>query len=621
MPIATNAAQDPEVIAHLQAEAARSPRLFRLRLALLAILGDLALTLTLVLPWAAPIVLGTLVFNLELFYWLGGAAILVLAWALRPSFRFEGRELSIEEASRLREEIGALKRKLSVPGPIRVCVDESFNASAAETRGLFGVFGTRCTLTLGIPLLVALSHEQMLAVVAHELGHFSRRHGRLGHWLYRARAGWIQYAQYVTDSDSSFDRAAAWYAGHFLSFFSPRSFVHSRQCEYEADADAALAVGSKRCAEALTRVAVIGHLWEKRLPREVFSWQAASREPPGDFHERFGRFAANCSPAELQSWLDEALRAPSSWLDTHPSLAERLRSLREAPSLAAPAMSAGEALLGRAWPKILEEFNDRWAREVRPDWLVEHLRAMHVTQTLLVADSRTARTWDIERRLARARALRAIEPSAGLQELSDLYVEAPKHKRVKFAYAAALLNESDAAGVALMEALAREDAGFRASAFMRGLAYFERKGDARQIERWSSWLKRWYTDLGKAVAEFVEQAESGNARASSLPESHRTVVSEAARLDPCIAHAWLFEGSTQLHVANDKAATPLAVHLLALAIDPGKMDRHVQTEDAVRERYERLLRDLLAPDQVPVVRTFFVTEVLPAIYESRSALS
>ena len=111
--------------------------------------------------------------------------------------------------------------------------DAELNASAAETRGLFGVLGTRRVLTLGVPLLGTLSREELMAVIAHEYGHFSRRHGRLGHWLYRARVGWLRYAEHVDESDSTFYRAAAWYAARFVPYFSARSFVHSRQCEYE----------------------------------------------------------------------------------------------------------------------------------------------------------------------------------------------------------------------------------------------------------------------------------------------------------------------------------------------------------------------------------------------------
>lgn len=619
--VATKVAHDPKVIARLQAEASRRPGAYRLRLAAIAIAGDGALTITQVLPWAVPIVFGAFFVNMELYYWLGGAAIVLLAWILRPTFRVQGRELAIDEAPRLYEDIAALKQKLRVLGRMHVHLDESFNASATETRGLFGLLGTRCVLTLGVPLLIALSREQVLAVIAHEFGHFSRRHGRLGHWLYRAGVGWIQYAQYVDESDSPFDRAAAWYAREFVPFFSIRNFVHSRQCEYEADADAAHAVGVKPFAEALTRIAVFARLWGEHFPREVVHWQLQHAEPPHDFYERFARFAKQRAAGDLRAWLEDALRAPSSWHDTHPSLSERLRSMAQEPAMADPVDSAAQVLFGEHWPKLLSEFNGKWVKDVRPDWLVEHLRLRQIAQPLLAADEATARNWGVELRLARARALRGSDAARGFAELRDLYQAHPSHKRLRFAYAAALLNESDGAGVELMEALAREDPAFRAAAFLRVLTYFERKGDSQQIERWSGWLKRVSQSLGEAVTSFVTRAEAGEGQPTSLPAGERAVICEATRLDPCVGDAWLLAGCAQFRYAADRPAVPVVAHLLALAINPAEAERLGQDEESIAERYERLLGLLMPPDQLPVVRTYFTTESIPAAYSTRPDLS
>ena len=55
--------------------------------------------------------------------------------------------------------------------------------------------------------------------------------------------------------------------------------------------------------------------------------------------------------------MDEAMRMPSSWLDTHPSLSERLASARQEPRLGEGVRSAGEELFGNAWTALLAEFN------------------------------------------------------------------------------------------------------------------------------------------------------------------------------------------------------------------------------------------------------------------------
>ena len=262
-PLAVRAqpAERVKLLECLQRKAAQNPRAYRRRLAVLAVAGDIALTaIQVILPLAALVLFGVLNALVllgglptipVLFYWVGAAALIFLVWLVRPTVRWDGRELTAQQAPDLHEAIIELRRRLQVPGRMHVFLDDSFNAGAAESRGFLGLFGTRFALTLGVPLLAALSGDQVLAVIAHELGHFSRRHGRLGHWLYRARVGWIDYARQVEESDSPFDRAAAWYSSRFVPFFSIHCFVHSRQCEYEADADAALAVGGERVAGAL----------------------------------------------------------------------------------------------------------------------------------------------------------------------------------------------------------------------------------------------------------------------------------------------------------------------------------------------------------------------------------
>ena len=590
----------------------------RLWLATIAVAGDVALTATLVFPVAATILIGVALFP-QLF-WAGVAGIIFFAWLWRPGYRFQGRELT-EQAPQLYRDLDALKTKLRVPGRMRVYLDESFNAAAMQTRGFLGIFGMRCGLVLGVPLLATLSREQLLAIVAHEFGHFSRRHGLLGQWLYRARVGWIEYVKQVGDSDSILDRAAASYARKFVPFFSALTFAESRQCEYEADADAVSAAGGQAFAEALTRTEVIGRYWDSELPRQVTAWQLQAPEPPADFLERFARGIGQCAPHDLESWLDERMRAPSSALDTHPSLAERLHAARQRPALIAPADIAGERLLGPAWPKVVEEFNQKWVGRHAPDWLAQHLRLKHLVQPLLEAEAASAKSWPHDLRLARALALRRMDPAAGLRELRELHQGAPAHGRIRFAYAAALLAESEESGVKLMEDLAREDPAFRVEAFQRVLAYFERKGDPAQSERWSAWLARANQNLDAASTDFVTQAERGEAGPSSLAARERAVIAEASRLDPCVAGAWMLGGSAQLRYAAEREPIAVVVHLLALAIDPQQAGRLGEDEQSIAERYAKLLRMVASPEQAGLVRTFFSTEGRPAIYQPNSELS
>jgi len=587
-------------------------------LAAIAVAGDLALTATLVFPVAATILIGVVLYP-PLFWW-GMAGIAFFVWLARPSARFEGRELA-EPAPQLQHEIDTLKTRLRVPGRMRVYLDDSFNAGAMQTRGFLGLLGTRCGLVLGVPLLAVLSREQVLAIIAHEFGHFSRNHGVLGQWLYRARVGWLEYAKLVSDSDSVLDRAAAWYARQFVPFFSELTFAESRRCEYEADYDAASAAGGAAFAQALARTAVIGKYWEDELPRQLTAWQLELPQPPGDFLERFAAAVKRLDLAQLQSWLDQRMREPSSAVDTHPSLSERLRAVNQPAALVAPRDIAGDALLGAAWPKLADEFNQGWAREHAPGWLAQHLWLKHIADPLLGADRTVVQNWTPERRLGRALAMRRRDAREGLRALRELHEAAGQHPRIRFAYAAALLAEADESGIALMESLAREHPAFRTEAFKRGVAFFERKGDHARAERWSAWLARAREGLDHAISAFVTRAENGQAAPSMLAEPERAVIAEAARRDACVAGGWLLGGSARLRYAPDRDPITIAAHLIALAIDPQQAARLGQDEDGIAERYVRLARMVLPPDEPCVARTFFTTEGRPEVYKPNSDLS
>ena len=573
--------------------------------------GDVVLTALLILPAALPVTVWLLFFNYPNKYWLAAIFIAFLVWIMRPSFRFHGRELTPEEAPRLFAEIQALRGKLEAPGRMQVMLDDSFNASAAETRGLLGLAGTRCALTLGTPLLAALSREQVIAIIAHELGHFSRRHGRLGHWLYRARVGWLASMQHFREHGSTLERVAAWYAGYFVPYFSTLCFVQSRQCEYEADADGASAVGRRAFARALCQLAIASRLWEIGFPRHARQWQRESPEAPADFYDRFAAAARDWPAGDLDRWLDEELRVPSGWRDTHPSLAERLKALGEKAEVTSHDVSAGSELLGDTWPTVLSEFNANWRSDAAAHWRIEHLQYRHIHEPLLAANETTVAGWSAEKRWARARALRAVKPADGLAELRALNARHPEHRGITFSYGAALLNENDRAGPELMERLATQDPTYRAPIYARLPAYHMRQGDDNEAELCTLRGERALERRGTAIATLFEKSDLARLKESSLPAEVQAVLSEAIRQDPTVVGYWLGEGEAPLATNESPNAATLRIHVLYLTVDYKQLQQDKLTDADVHERYHDALGILIPPNEQGIVRTYYTTENIP----------
>nr|WP_300452077.1 M48 family metalloprotease [Accumulibacter sp.] len=117
-------------------------------------------------------------------------------------------------------------------------------------------------------------------MLAHELGHLARDHGRTSNWVYLQKLRWgrLQTALEARQSRGGFPFKPFlnWFAPYFNAF----SFPMARANEYEADAAAVRLTSPQAAAMALTTVeAVSRFLAERHWPRmlSLQSCQRASR--------------------------------------------------------------------------------------------------------------------------------------------------------------------------------------------------------------------------------------------------------------------------------------------------------------------------------------------------------
>lgn len=591
--------------------AEESPRRYRAYVTLMAIAGDCMLTLAQIAPIVLPMAFGILLYPHPWFIWMGVAAAVFFVWINRPQLRPSGRKLERAEAPALFAALDSMRERLQVPGPIEIRLDDVFNASAGEGRGLFGLLGTRRVLMLGLPFLACLSKEDVLGVVAHELGHFSRRHGLLGNWLYRAQMGWSHYAQLDDGRTASpFERATQWYARRFAPRFLTLALVHSRSCEYEADRDAAVLVGDARFAHALTRVTLISERGWAAFERELNRWKQTMPTPPADFHARLRVEIDRQIERNRDDWIGRAVAVASSWHDTHPSLADRLAALGKPAGLGPAAPSAGEELLGADWSRLVAEFDAKWHADQLPAWRMDHL-AHELVWASLLSDEPGARIASRGERLLRARALRSLDPALGLEELERLHREAPDDGAAAFSYAAALLREDRSAGAEIMRGVAEREAALSEKAYARLYDYARRISDPDGEKRWG---RRWQL-ASAALATSGEAAiavvRAGKAQPSRLAAGVMRFLEKAVRSEPAVVQAWLV--CATVTVSDGRELTDdIAVHVLMLQLDTQRLREAADTEDKVRERYRFALTTMLPSKEAVLSLTFLTTEALPS---------
>lgn len=400
-----------EMVGRLEEFAGREPKKYALRVGLLAALGY-------------AYVLGVLAIVAALLYllfwltFLGGrfnvAAIkfgwvlLMLAWVVLRALWVRmpapvGIGLTRAQAPRLFELTDELASKLEAPRVHVLQIDGEYNASLAQVPRL-GPFGwQRNHLTLGLPLMQALTPEQFRAVLAHELGHLSGNHGRFGSWVYRVRQTWVQLLVRLEREERWGAFAFTKFVNWFAPYFNAYSFVLARRHEYDADGAAARVAGARGAARALAAVEVKGaYLSEKYWP-EIMRRADQQREPtPGAFAGMWPVLREGPAAPDARQFLRRSLMEETGYEDTHPALAQRLGALglgpEEAESLAEEIAAAGEGVetaaehyLGGLRGELSRRLDEEWVAKTAPRWreLYEHATKSRRKLALLEEKAKT----------------------------------------------------------------------------------------------------------------------------------------------------------------------------------------------------------------------------------------
>jgi Zn-dependent protease with chaperone function len=376
------------LVARLERRAAQRPRTYRAEVGGLAVLGYVYVFAILALLVGLLFGLVALAAQVRGGGGLAGKLALPIAFVLYAVARAlwvripppEGFALQRSEVPRLYQALDRITTALASPRFHDVLLTDEYNASVVQVPRL-GVFGwQRNYLLIGMPLMQALTPEQFQAVLAHEMGHLSGNHSRFRGWIYRVRQTWGAMLGRLEAQGSAlgqllFTRFLRWYA----PFFNAYSFVLARSNEYEADRCSAEVAGAENAGAALLRLQV-GHrfLGASYWP-SVFRRVAEQTEPPDDVYRGLGAALRGELPArDIRIWVDEALRRPTDYADTHPSLSDRLSALgvtaEDSHRLASSVgdTTAAAHYFGSREPALARMLEEAWRDSVASQWAARH---------------------------------------------------------------------------------------------------------------------------------------------------------------------------------------------------------------------------------------------------------
>lgn len=249
-----------------------------------------------------------------------------------------GLVVSPHDAPELWGLVQHLATEVGTRTPDEIRLVPEVNAAVSEDTKLLGLIGGRRLLYLGMPLLQALSVDQLRSVVAHELGHYSGKHTRVGAVAYRGRLAIGHTIGRIGPWNP-----VGWVFRGYSRLYLLVDNAASRRQELEADRASVRVAGPEVAISALRELPVIDAAWGFYFERYVSGgWEAGFA--PDDVFGGFGQLVA-ARHEELARLRDDEPEEHRSRWDTHPSNAERIAVMRSAPRVAHLVDSRPAALL------------------------------------------------------------------------------------------------------------------------------------------------------------------------------------------------------------------------------------------------------------------------------------
>lgn len=483
------------LVGRLESAAQRDPKAYQSRVLMLALAGNAYLAGIIALLLAAIAGMVALVAVLKfvavkLAFVLGGFLVVVLraAWIRLPPP--QGIEVTRGDAPRLFDLIDDLRSALDAPPFHHVLVTDEFNAAVCQVPRFGVLAGTRNYLLLGLPMMMALTTEQFRAVLAHELGHLARGHGRIANWVYCQRRRWAQLGSALADTESRGRWLFKPLLERFVPYFTAYSFPLARANEYEADAASVALTSPRVVSEALTAVNVYGAFLQQRYWPRVHRDAEDLPQPQYMPYSNLRRgYAEDLDPAATSQWIEESLARKTDLADTHPSLSDRLGAVGEAARFAPPASGEGaECLLLARVPALLDQLDRQWHDGVLPAWRQRHevVRAERERHAELEARLAAGEALGIDERVEHAWLTdnAARDADRCIELLRILVDEAPRHVGARYALGVRLLDRDDEAGVPLLEPLVDHESSVAVPAAIALRDHAARRGRPQDAERW-----------------------------------------------------------------------------------------------------------------------------------------
>jgi len=541
-----------ELVKKSEAEAAANIDAYKTKLALFALLGYAVIFAVLgILVLLVGGTIGLALVSSSLFLLLVKKkliiVVLVAIWTFLRALwvKFSpptGYELQREDYPELFREIDHLTRELNALKIHQVIIDNNLNAAVVQTPrfGLFG--GQQNTLMLGLQLLLALSPDEMRAVLAHEFGHLSGNHSRFSGWIYRVRITWGRVMAEYDNSDSFGAGLMRKFFDWYAPTFSAYSFALARNNEYEADRVAAELTSPQTAAKALVNVHTKAPYIEKEYWDVYFRKADDQPAPPTPPFEGLAGFLkrAPISREALLGLIRENMQIDTHYADTHPALRDRVNNITDIPVLPENFdTNAAEAWLGKQYLPVLQHFDEQWLQNNAERWK-ERYEYVQQSRTLLAdLDGRDPDSLDDETLWQLAQVTQEFKGDEAALPVYQCYQKRhPDSIGAAYCIGRILVAQRDEAALPHLRIAFNSPNTIRDAAHW-GYDLLKEKGKEQQAEQW------WQDALDRNAEHEAAQQERSVLRpddtyvAPQMPDQQRALLVEQLNANKKVGNVWL----------------------------------------------------------------------------------
>lgn len=537
-----------------------------------------------------------LVYSLATLKWLAAKLLFIVAPILLVVLRSlwvrfdppEGERVTRAEAPDLFALLDSLRGQLKTPPVHEVLLIPELNAAVTQVPRLGFLGWHRNFLLLGLPLMKGLTVEQFTAVLAHELGHLSRGHARVGNWIYRLRQIW-------TRLDAEFENQQHTGSGlvrKFFNWYAPRfnatSFPLARANEFEADAASARLTSPAATAQALTGINVLAQYLDQRYWPGIHDH---AKEQPQPAFSPYGGFVGNAilevPEAERDGWQAAALARTTSYADTHPALRDRLAAIKAEACFAPPAAGKGaETLLGARKEQVERRFDEAWRERIAQSWRQFHEETRQARVRLAQLREQLAQEdlpEDALLELASAEERVGEGASRALELRREALARFPDSALAQFLLGRQLCQMRDASGVALIEAAMERDNGLEMAGAELLREFHWQSGDKERAHQWHDRYLAAAQRMQAARRERETLLTTDSYVPHGLPAEQLAPIVEQLRKIPGIKRVYLVRKVTQHRTDVPFYALGFACAGLLERVDEG---RNAAVLEQIRQQIE-----------------------------------